>query len=245
MTIPSRLEAARLLRSLAPPAWYLGHACAVADVASWLALRAAANGRAVNRSLVDAAALLHDVDKLPAAGAPAGLRHGEGSAAWLEAGGWAELAAVVRDHPVTRLADPAYEAWSRTASLEARIVAYADKRAGQRLEPMDERFASWRRRYPSGPGEQITRGTAVPSATATAGTATAGTATAGTATAGTATAGTATRPPTGSGWDDDAAALVETRARELERDVCAAAAVSPADVRRLRWSRRALRESAR
>ena len=37
-----------------------------------------------------------------------------------------------------------------TASLEARIVAYADKRAGQRLEPMAERFASWRRRYPSG-----------------------------------------------------------------------------------------------
>lgn len=228
MTIPSRPEAARLLHSLAPPAWYLRHACAVADVASWLALRAAANGRAVDRSLVDAAALLHDVDKLPAAGAPAGLRHGEGSAAWLEAGGWAELAAVVRDHPVTRLADPAYEAWSRTASLEARIVAYADKRAGQRLEPMDERFASWRRRYPSGPGEQITRGSAAPSATAAA----------------SAAAGTATRPPTGSGWDDEAAALVETRARELERDVCAAAAVSPADVRRLSWSRRALRELA-
>ena len=241
MTLPSRPEAARLLHSLAPPAWYLGHACAVADVASWLALRAAANGRAVDRSLVDAAALLHDVDKLPAAGAPAGLRHGEGSAAWLEAGGWAELAAVVRDHPVTRLADPAYEAWSRTASLEARIVAYADKRAGQRLEPMDERFASWRRRYPSGPGEQITRGAAA--ASATAGKATVGTA-AASATVGTATVGTATRPPTGSGWDDEAAALVETRARELERDVCAAAAVSPADVRRLRWSRRALRESA-
>lgn len=237
MTIPSRPEAARLLHSLAPPAWYLRHACAVADVASWLALRAAANGRAVDRSLVDAAALLHDVDKLPAAGAPAGLRHGEGSAAWLEAVGWTELAAVVRDHPVTRLADPAYEAWSRTASLEARIVAYADKRAGQRLEPMDERFASWRRRYPSGPREQIIRGAAAPSATAAA------SAAAGTATA-SAAAGTATRPPTGSGWDDEAAALVETRARELERDVCAAAAVSPADVRRLSWSRRALRELA-
>ncbi len=27
-------------------------------------------------------------------------------------------------------------------------MAYADKRAGQRLESMDARFASWRRRYP-------------------------------------------------------------------------------------------------
>jgi hypothetical protein len=195
MTIPSRSEAARLLRSLEPPEWFLRHACAVADVASWLALRAAVNGRAVDRPLVDAAALLHDIDKLPAAGAPAALRHGDGSAAWLEARGWPELAAAVRDHPVTRLAEPDYETWVHTAPLEARIVAYADKRAGQRLEPMSGRFATWHRRYPVG------------------------------------------------GWDDDAAVLVEARARELELDVCAAAGVLPADVRRLRWSRRALREA--
>jgi hypothetical protein len=195
MTIPSRSEAARLLRSLEPPEWFLRHACAVADVASWLALRAAVNGRTVDRPLVDAAALLHDIDKLPAAGAPAALRHGDGSAAWLEARGWPELAAAVRDHPVTRLAEPDYETWVHTAPLEARIVAYADKRAGQRLEPMTERFATWHRRYPVG------------------------------------------------GWDDDAAVLVEARARELELDVCAAAGVLPADVRRLRWSRRALREA--
>jgi hypothetical protein len=195
MTIPSRSEAARLLRSLEPPEWFLRHACAVADVASWLALRAAVNGRAVDRPLADAAALLHDVDKLPAAGTPAGLRHGDGSAAWLEARGWPELAAVVRDHPVTRLAEPDYEAWVHAAPLEARIVAYADKRAGQRLEPMTRRFAAWHLRYPTG------------------------------------------------GWDDAVAALAEARARELERVVCAAAAVDPADVRRLRWSRRALREA--
>ena len=30
------------------------------------------------------------------------------------------------------------------------VVAYADKRAGQRLKSMDARFASWRRRYPDG-----------------------------------------------------------------------------------------------
>jgi hypothetical protein len=34
--------------------------------------------------------------------------------------------------------------------VEERIVAYADKRAGQRLEPLDARFRSWQRRYPAG-----------------------------------------------------------------------------------------------
>jgi hypothetical protein len=36
------------------------------------------------------------------------------------------------------------------AALEERIVAYADKRAGQRLESMAARFGSWQRRYPDG-----------------------------------------------------------------------------------------------
>ena len=105
MTIPGRREAARLLTSLEPPAWFVRHACAVADVAAWLAARTRAHGTAVDVGLVEAAALLHDVDKLPLAAAPAHLRHGDGSAAWLAAHGMAELGPVVRDHPVTRLAE--------------------------------------------------------------------------------------------------------------------------------------------
>ena len=208
MTIPGRREAARLLTSLEPPEWFLRHACAVADIASWLATRTAAGGTAVDVALVEAAALLHDVDKLPRAQAPVHLRHGDGSAAWLAATGMAELAPVVRDHPVTRLAEPAFVTWTRTASTEARIVAYADKRAGQRLESMDDRFASWRRRFPDGPVDPV--------------------------------AGDADRAPRGRGWDDGLAALVHARARELERAVCADAGVAPDEVRRLRWSRRAL-----
>jgi hypothetical protein len=64
---------------------------------------------------------------------------------------------VVAAHPVTRLVDAAaFEAWLRGASLGARIVAYADKRAGQRLEPMRARFASWAQRYPDAPGWDAT-----------------------------------------------------------------------------------------
>jgi hypothetical protein len=93
--------------------------------------------------------LLHDGDKLLPAGEPArDLPHGEGSAAWLTGIGHAELARAVAGHPVTRLLDgERYRRWAAFASREERIVAYADKRAGQRLESMDARFASWQRRY--------------------------------------------------------------------------------------------------
>jgi hypothetical protein len=194
MTIPDRREAGRILRSLEPPDWFLRHACAVADVAAWLAERVSSHGTRVERASVEASALLHDVDKLPAARL-AGLRHGDGSAAWLEAAGLGELAPLVRDHPVTRLAETTYPAWLAAAPPEARIVAYADKRAGQRLESMDVRFASWRRRYPDG-------------------------------------------------WDAETDSRVRARAAALEADVCALAGVAPGDVRRLRWSRRALADAA-
>lgn len=152
MTVPRRVEAARLLCTLDPPAWFLRHACAVGDVAAWLAARIATRAR-IDRSAVEAAALLHDVDKLLPCDDPAHrLPHGEGSGAWLARQGHGELRALVSAHPVTRLADPASERWLDEGPIEERVVAYADKRAGQRLESMDARFASWARRYPDAAG---------------------------------------------------------------------------------------------
>jgi hypothetical protein len=150
MTVPGRVEAASLLLSLDPQPWFLRHARAVAEVAGWLAARIEERGVAIDRRLVEAAALLHDVDKaLPASDPLRELPHGAGSAAWLTAAGHPELARAVAGHPVTRLRDgEAFRRWTAFASREERIVAYADKRAGQRLESMDDRFASWRRRYP-------------------------------------------------------------------------------------------------
>jgi hypothetical protein len=209
MPVPSRREAARTFLSLGAPEWSTRHACAVADVAAWLAREAVTRGATLDVSAVEAAALLHDVDKV--VGRPPDVRHGDGSAAWLQQHGYGELADLVRDHPVTRLADEADTARLVAAPLEARIVAYADKRAGQRLESMDSRFASWRRRYPAGPAE-TPAGDPVPGKR---------------------------------GWNHELAERVYQRALALERDVCAAAGVDPAAVRRLRWSRRALAEAAR
>ena len=150
MSVPSRRDSAALLLSLEPPAWHLRHSRAVAETAAWLAWRAVTAGRSLDRRLVEAAALLHDVDKLPAVNPfVANLRHAEGSAAWLAQQGFAELGPAIVAHPVTRLAEGEwFDGWLATASPEELIVCYADKRAGQRLESMAERFASWERRYP-------------------------------------------------------------------------------------------------
>jgi HD superfamily phosphodiesterase len=151
MTVPGRTDAARLLLTLDPPAWFLRHSRAVAEVAAWLAARIAGRGTPVDRRLVEAAALLHDVDKLLPATDPARrLPHGDGAADWLTRQGHPELARAVANHPVTRLADgDRFRRWAAFAGREERIVAYADKRAGQRLESMAARFASWERRYPA------------------------------------------------------------------------------------------------
>jgi hypothetical protein len=115
--------------------------------------------------------------------------------------GHAELARAVASHPVTRLRDgEGFRRWAASASREERIVAYADKRAGQRLESMDARFASWRRRYPPAASD----GPDLP-------------------------------------WNDAAFAAIGARAVRLEADVCRAAGVAPAEIRRLRWTGAAIR----
>jgi hypothetical protein len=155
MTVPTRTEAASLLLSLGGATWFLRHARAVAEVAAWLA-RAAAGRTACNRAAVEAAALLHDADKaVPGADPIRRFRHGEGSAAWLRRLGHPELGPLVADHSVTRLLQADADAWIAGAPLEAAIVAYADKRAGQRLEPMAARFAEWARRYDDDAGWTI------------------------------------------------------------------------------------------
>jgi hypothetical protein len=197
MSVPGRVDAAALLLSLQPPAWHLRHVRAVAEVAGWLALRAAVAGHLVDRALVESAALLHDVDKmLPAADVSRALPHGARGAAWLAARGHGELAAAVANHPVSRLGAPDADAWLDRATVEELFVAYADKRAGQRLVPMAARFAEWTRRYPEGAEWH--------------------------------------------GWTGEEADSVRRRAARLEAAACAYAGVTPAAVRRLAWTGRAL-----
>lgn len=195
MAIPTRREAAALLLACEPPPWFLRHSGAVAEVAAFLAARIAARGYRLDRRLVEAAALLHDLDKLLPADDPLrGLGHGAAGARWLAIRGYGELSRAVAAHPVTRLLDAeAYRRWAAFASREERVVAYADKRAGQRLEPLGERFAAWVERSPEYRAQLD---------------------------------------------------LARPRAERLEAEVCRAAGLAPAEVRRLDWVRQAMRAAA-
>jgi len=111
---------------------------------------------------VERAALLHDLDKaLPETNPLRRLGHGHAGAAWLRDHDHAELAPAVDSHPVMRLTTPAAERWLQRSSLEERIVAYADKRAAQRLGPLDARFGRWFARHPEhADGLRVARGRA-------------------------------------------------------------------------------------
>ncbi len=151
MTIPSRLEAAALLDDLEPPDWLVAHSSAVAEIASFLARRMETRGISVDRRIVESAALLHDIDKLLPADHPLKpLGHGDAGARWLAERGYEELSRPVANHPVTRLSDETrYRRWASFASREERIVAYADKRARQRIVSLEDRFEDWAQRYPA------------------------------------------------------------------------------------------------
>ncbi len=114
-------------------------------------------GVTFNPTLAEGAALLHDLDKALPAGDPyRAMGHGAGGAAWLRDHDLAELADAVASHPVFVLGEAeSYESWAATTTLEARLVAYADKRALQDLVSLDERFARWQRRYPDNPMEPV------------------------------------------------------------------------------------------
>ncbi|MGI8928212.1 MAG: HD domain-containing protein [Candidatus Limnocylindrales bacterium] len=121
-----------------------------------------ARGHAIHVPLVEAAALLHDVDKALPAGHPLKpLGHGEAGAAWLREQGHDELAGAVANHPVTRLADDEhYSLWIHDATVEERVVSYADKRATQDLVSLDQRFSRWIERKGDTPKMQVARGRA-------------------------------------------------------------------------------------
>lgn len=149
MTIPSRSAAAGILLDVDAPPTLIRHMTAVAEIAAFLAERMAGRGEAVDRALVESAALLHDLDKaLPETDPLRRLGHGHAGAAWLREHDHGELAPAVDSHPVMRLTTPEAERWLSRSSLEERIVAYADKRAAQRLGPLDARFTRWFERHP-------------------------------------------------------------------------------------------------
>ncbi len=142
MAIPDIATARRLLDEADLPDGIVVHSEGVARVAAEAARMVREAGVAVDAQLIEAAALLHDIDK-PTVRQRGGV-HGETGARMLEEMGFAELAAPVASHPLPCLLDE--ERFPR--GWPSVLVAVADRRVAQGFVSIDERLSEMAERHP-------------------------------------------------------------------------------------------------
>ena len=141
MAVPDRSTALRLLDEADLPDGVVVHSRGVARVAVAAAGLVAEAQIPVDGTLIEAAALLHDIDK---ASGGQGTNHGIAGARQLEAMGYGGLAMPVASHPVTSLLDDD----RYPIGWPSVLVAVADRHVAQRFMTVDERIDDMRLRHP-------------------------------------------------------------------------------------------------
>lgn len=142
MAIPDRSTARRLLDEAGLPDGIVVHSAGVARVAVAAAGLVAEARIPVDGALVEAAALLHDIDKLEIR--RTGGAHGIVGARRLEALGYEELAMPVASHPITSLLDDD----RYPIGWPSVLVAVADRHVAQEFMTIDERLDDMKGRHP-------------------------------------------------------------------------------------------------
>src|SRR5688572_10808651 len=142
MVVPSRATARRLLDDANLPDGIILHSEGVARVAVAAAGFVAEAQIPVDGALVEAAALLHDIDKLEIR--RTGGEHGIVGARRLEALGYEELAMPVASHPITALLDDE----RFPIGWPSVLVAVADRHVAQAFMTIDERLDDMQQRHP-------------------------------------------------------------------------------------------------
>ena len=142
MAVPDRSTARRLLSEQDLPDGIVVHSEGVARVAVAAAGLVAEARVPVDGSLVEAAALLHDIDKLEIR--RTGGEHGVVGARRLEALGYEELAMPVASHPITALLDDD----RFPIGWPSVLVAVADRHVAQEFMTVDERLDDMKDRHP-------------------------------------------------------------------------------------------------
>jgi uncharacterized protein len=140
MRIPQQNECLQMLCTTDMPGHIQDHSRLVCRVGLVLADGLIAAGIPINRDLVMASALLHDITK------PRSFQTGENHARtggeYLAALGFPEVGEIVRQHVVLD------HYFNGTAPNEAEIVNYADKRVlHDQVVPLDDRMAYILQRY--------------------------------------------------------------------------------------------------
>lgn len=136
MNIPTREESMRILRKNVPDN-IIAHLKAVSEFSEKMMDTLEKKGIKVNRELVRAAALLHDVRKMEP-------NHETKGAEYIKSLGYPEVANLISKHGLAKLGDENFipKTW------EEKIVFYSDKRLkDDKIVSVDERFADIRKRY--------------------------------------------------------------------------------------------------
>lgn len=140
MRVPPQKECLNMLCSMEMPDHIQDHSRLVCRVALIIADGLIASGIRINRELVMASALLHDITKPRSF--QTGENHAKTGGEYLSCMGFPEVGDIVRQHVIL---DHYFEG---AAPSEAEIVNYADKRVlHDQVVPLDDRMTYIKHRY--------------------------------------------------------------------------------------------------
>ena len=135
--ITSREKCLDILNKNKTPSNVILHCETVCRVAEEIADKLIAKGINVNKNLVTAAALLHDIEREKE-------NHIEEGAKLIKSLGFPEVANIIKKHSLYKVEDPIRQ----PQTYEEKIVFYADKRVkGNEIVSLEERFTDLKKRY--------------------------------------------------------------------------------------------------
>lgn len=136
--IPTSSEARQLWDTYTLPTAKRNHCALVAGLAVWLGNRLTQKTAIhINLSLLEAAGLLHDIDK--AVPRKTGERHPDTAVRLLREQAFTEVADLVRTHPLHAILDHNLS----PKSWEEKLLYLSDKMVKHAIISVDERFALW------------------------------------------------------------------------------------------------------
>ena len=138
MIIPTKEECLKILRENNTPDNVIAHCKAVCDFSMKIADLLEKRGINVNRDLIAAGALLHDIKKVNSED------HILDGYELVKSLGFPEVALIIKKHGLVHIKKEEFE----PKSWEEKIVFYADKRVkGDKIVSVDGRFSYIRERY--------------------------------------------------------------------------------------------------
>lgn len=136
--LPSKEECLQILEDNNVPANIIAHSSAVCDLSLKIASLLEKRGISINRELVAAGALLHDIKKQDS------NDHVIEGARFIKSLGLPEVALVIRKHGLYHIDNGEFA----PRTWEEKIVFYADKRVkGDKVVSIEERFSYIKQRY--------------------------------------------------------------------------------------------------